>query len=102
MSSFTARLITPISTSILLGGAAVLFSSAVLAVLLSSVTPEAKAATEVTRTIHLSYAKGNRLPPSDRGTACSSLGWPNYEQACLFDRRRPADEPRRVRVIASR
>ena len=102
MFTSNAKSITPVAVSILLAGAAVLLSSVVLAALLSSVAPEAKAASDVTRTIHLSYAKGNRLPPSDRGTACSWFGWPHYEQACLFDRRRPADEPRRVRVIASR
>ena len=44
-------------------------------------------------------AKGDRLPNALKGAACSPSGWPNYEQECLFDRRRDADDTRLVRVI---
>jgi hypothetical protein len=48
------------------------------------------------------HAKGDRLPVFFKGTACSSLGWPHYEQACQFDMRRSADDVRIVRVLALR
>ena len=43
--------------------------------------------------------KGDRLALRTQGTACSDLGWPHYEQHCIFDRSRPADDVRTVRVI---
>jgi len=43
--------------------------------------------------------KGNRLALRTQGTACSDLGWPHYEQHCIFDRSRPADEVRTIRII---
>jgi hypothetical protein len=43
--------------------------------------------------------KADRLALRTQGTACSDLGWPHYEQHCIFDRSRPADEVRTVRVI---
>jgi hypothetical protein len=48
-------------------------------------------------------AKADRLPQLLTGAACSARGWPNYEQRCQFDLRRPADAlSRTVRVIAMR
>jgi hypothetical protein len=46
-------------------------------------------------------AKGDRLVML-KGAACSTLGWPNYEDICRFDARQPADERRTIRVIALR
>ena len=43
--------------------------------------------------------KADRLALRTQGTACSDRGWPHYEQHCIFDRSRPADEVRTVRVI---
>jgi hypothetical protein len=34
-----------------------------------------------------------------KGGACSLLEWPNYEQSCQFDQRRPARVMRTVRII---
>ena len=47
-------------------------------------------------------AKADRLPPRTQGTACSDRGWPHYEQHCIFDRSKPADQVRIVRVISLR
>ena len=52
--------------------------------------------------IMLPDAKGDRQALRTQGTACSALGWPHYEQHCIFDRSRPADEVRTVRVISLR
>jgi len=46
--------------------------------------------------------KGDRLALRTQGTACSDLGWPHYEQHCIFDRSRSADDVRTVRVIVLR
>lgn len=46
--------------------------------------------------------KADRLTSVARGSACSLQGWPNYEQECQFDMRRPADDTRTVRVISLR
>jgi hypothetical protein len=103
-TSFSIRSITPVAASLLVGSLAVLASSVVLAVVLSSVALEATAAPQGMSAGHLAHAKahakGDRLPARVTGTACSTLGWPHYEQSCLFDSRRPAAEPRTVRVIA--
>ena len=48
------------------------------------------------------FLKGDRLPILLKGSACSTLGWPHYEQHCLVDWRRTADEIPNVRVIALR
>jgi hypothetical protein len=50
----------------------------------------------------VSSTKGDRLPVLSKGTACSSLGWPHYEQSCQFDMRRQANDLRTVRVISLR
>jgi hypothetical protein len=34
------------------------------------------------------------------GTACSSRGWPTFEEKCQFDLRQPGHEARIVRIIA--
>jgi hypothetical protein len=73
-----------------------------LAVFLTAVAPAAKAGSPVKRAVHEPHAKGDRLPALAKGTACSSRGWPHYEQSCQFDMRRPATDARSVRVIALR
>jgi hypothetical protein len=45
------------------------------------------------------FAKGDRLPTLVKGAACAQRAWPNYEQGCLFDSRRPAADVRKVSVI---
>jgi hypothetical protein len=75
----------------LLGGAAVFLPG----------VPVVKAA-PLPAAAHQHLAKADRLPVLVKGTACTSLGWPHYEQKCQFDIRRPADDVRPVRVIASR
>jgi hypothetical protein len=84
-----------IMVATLAGGMAV-FLSGVLAV---SAEPQV-AAPQVS--VAVSHAKGDRLPVLLKGTACSPLGWPHYEQSCQFDQRRSADQARAVRVIALR
>jgi len=42
--------------------------------------------------------KGDRLVVA-KGAACAQRAWPNYEPGCLFDKRRPADEVRKISVI---
>jgi len=73
----------------LIGGSAV-FLSGVL---------EVKAGPQPSPAVH--QTKSDRLV-IPRGAACSALGWPNYEQSCQFDMRRPADDKRTIRVIALR
>jgi hypothetical protein len=46
-----------------------------------------------------SHTKGDRLPMRSTGSACSSFGWPNYEQSCQFDLSRSSDAARTVRVL---
>jgi hypothetical protein len=72
-----------------------------LAVLLPGV-PEVKAAPPSEAAVHQVLAKSDRLPLLATGAACSSLAWPNYEQACQFDMRRRGGELRPVRIIALR
>ncbi len=91
--SITAQSITAIAAAAAVAG---------LAVFLTSVAPEAKAEPRVKVAVHQHHAKGNRLVVVARGTACSLRGWPNYEQSCQFDLRRPANEARTVRIIALR
>ena len=64
-----------------------------LAIVLTTVVPEAKAEAAV---------KADRLPSVAKGAACSLQSWPNYERACEFDLRRSTDTARTVRVIALR
>jgi hypothetical protein len=59
------------------------------------VVPEAKAYPQVTVALPALV-----LPPIAKGNACSSRGWPHFEQGCLFDVRVPANDVRgSVRVI---
>ena len=73
-----------------------------LVVFLTSVVPEAKADSQVKDAAHQPYAEGDRLPVLAKGAACSTRGWPHYEQTCQFDKRRAANEARKVRVIVLR
>jgi hypothetical protein len=95
--SFSKPLVTiasagAIMTAILIGGV-VVFLSGVLEV---SAEPQVKVA------VHQSDTKSDRLQVLLKGAACSSRGWPNYEQGCQFDMRRLVDDARTVRVIALR
>ncbi len=69
-----------------------------VALFLSGV-PDARAETQDRVVAH---AKGDRLLVLTKGTACSSQGWPHFEQGCQFDMRRQADDVRAVRIIALR
>ena len=62
------------------------------------VVPEANAHPEMTVALP-APALVDRFPAIAKGNACSSRGWPNYEQGCLFDLRTPANDLRTVRVI---
>jgi len=75
-------------------------TAATLVSVLLAGAPAVKAAPQIEAASHLALAKADRLPLAAKGSACSSLGWPNYEAACQFDLRRPAGETRTVRVIA--
>lgn len=68
-------------------------------VLLTSVAPKAMA-----EPVHgtIQFTKGDRLAVQRTDVACASQNWPHYDQTCQFDRRRPADELRAVRIIALR
>lgn len=68
---------------------------------LAAAVPKAEAGIEgATQTSH---AKAGGLPQHETGSACSSRSWPNYDAACRFDRRRPANETQTARrVIALR
>jgi hypothetical protein len=93
LNNTTAKSITAMAAAALLAGLAVLFAS---------IVPEARAETQIAGALHPSFAKGDRLPAAEMGAACSSRGWPYYEQNCQFDLRRPAHEARTVRIIALR
>ena len=89
--SITANAITAVATAAL---------AATLTIFLTpGVVPEAKAHSQVTVMLP-APAVADAIPA--RGSACSSRGWPNYEQSCLFDLRTPANEVRTVRVIGLR
>ena len=75
---------------------------ATLVTVLLQGVPAVKAEPQIKAATQLALAKADRLPLAAKGTACSSLGWPNYEAICQFDMRRPAGETRTVRVIALR
>ena len=92
MFKFTAKSSTVMAAAALVAG---------LAALCASIVPEARAAAEIEGTIHQSL-KGDRLPSLAMGAACSSQGWPHYEQNCQFDLRTPTHEARAVRILALR
>ena len=71
-----------------------------LAVFLTSIPPEAEAASRVSDAFSQLHAKGERALV--QGAACSPQGWPYYKQICQFDLRKPANEARTVRIIALR
>jgi hypothetical protein len=75
-------------------GAAALASLIAVSIVLA---PPAKAA-QTQDTVQW-HTKGDRLTMRSTGSACSSLGWPNYEQSCQFDLIRSVDRPRTVRVL---
>jgi hypothetical protein len=91
--------IAPRATAIASGG--LLLAAGLTGTFFLSGVPDVRAETPTTIASQRS-AKGDRLPVFVKGTACSSLGWPHYEQTCQFDMRRSADEARAVRVIALR
>lgn len=69
--------------------------------------PQAMAETVVAQpavadNLHQAAVKGDRFHALASGAACSSRGWPYYEQACQFDLRGPAASARMIRVIAIR
>jgi hypothetical protein len=98
LSSFNApRAATIASVGLLLAAA----STGAIAFFLSGVL-EVRAEAPVEIAVHQQHAKSDRLPVFVKGTACSSLGWPHYEQTCQFDMRRAAGEARTVRVIVLR
>jgi hypothetical protein len=92
MFKFTAKASTVMAAAALVAG---------LAALCASIVPEARAAADVEGAIHQSL-KGDRLPSFAGGAACSSQGWPHYEQICQFDLRTPTHEARAVRILALR
>jgi hypothetical protein len=71
-----------------------------LALVAATVAPPAKAEPRIAG-MHLGLTKADRLP-APKGAACSGLGWPYYEQRCLFDRTRVRHEAGGFRVIAMR
>jgi hypothetical protein len=79
--SVIAKSITAVTAAALAAG---------LLVGLTSVAPEAEAKVPV----------AVELPALLKGAACSSRGWPHYDQGCQFDLR--GSEARTVRVIALR
>ncbi len=89
----TTKSVTAMAVAALLAGLAVFFASLV---------PEARAEAWVADALHQPYAKGDHMPALVTGAECSSREWPDYEQGCQFDLRRPAHEARTVRIIALR
>jgi len=67
--------------------------------------PEAKAHAQDLVLPATAPAMAGRLPAiaqGEKGNACSSRGWPHYEQNCLFDLRTSSNEARTVRLIVLR
>jgi hypothetical protein len=79
---------------------AILVAGAGLAAFLASFVPQTKAESPVAGSLYAVLAKADRLPVQDG--ACASQAWPQYEQGCEFDLRRPAHAARAVRFIALR
>jgi len=71
-----------------------------VAVVMMPGAPQALTMTRVEGATAPSHRKADRLPLLVTGAACSSHSWPNYDQSCQFDLRRPAGEVRTVRVVA--
>lgn len=89
----TAKSVTAVAAAALLAGLAIFFVS---------LAPEARAEAQVAGSLHQSYAEGGHLPALVMGAECSSHEWPQYEQGCEFDLRRPAHDARTVRIIVLR
>ena len=67
------------STTVLLGSAVGMAIFFILA-------PPAKAQPQVlSADFEHALAKGDRLRPLVKGSACSARSWPNYDQSCQFD-----------------
>lgn len=94
--SFSASLLT------MAASASAVMATMVLGVFLISGMPDAKAKPVKQAAVEHTGAKGDRLPVLQKGAACSSRAWPNYEPHCQFDMRRPFAEMRTVRLIALR
>jgi hypothetical protein len=73
-----------------------------LAVFLVSGVADARAKLVTKVEVQQTQGKGDRLPILQKGAACSSRGWPNYEPSCQFDMRRPWADMPTVRIIALR
>jgi hypothetical protein len=82
----------------LFAAVAIILSLSGSAVFLFSQVSEAVAQPVSLSTVQQPYPKGDRIPFPAKGAACSSQGWPHYEQECLFDHR--SDGRKMVRVIA--
>ncbi len=67
---------------------------------LTTLAPPAPEANALANSPALPQAAAN--VNSLKGTACSVHGWPDFEQSCQFDFRKPANEARKVRIIAVR
>jgi hypothetical protein len=52
--------------------------------------------------LHQTEANRDRQLILQKGAACSSRAWPNYEPRCQFDKRRPFGEMPTVRIIVIR
>jgi hypothetical protein len=79
-------------------GAAVL--GLTLATVFASASPPAQAEPEIASALHRPLSKADRLPVRTVGAACSSKGWPYYDQSCRFDLRTLDTSAPMVRVIA--
>ena len=93
LKSGTATSITAIIVAALVAGVAVFLTSGV---------PGAKAEPQAKAALLQPDAKNDALRALITGTACSSRGWPHYEQSCLFDLRGAAHKAPTVRIIAVR
>jgi hypothetical protein len=98
MSKFT-------TTSGFVVGAAVLgltLAIVFLATVFASASAPAQAEPEIASAVHRPLGKADHLPVRTVGAACSSKGWPYYDQGCRFDLRTLDKEAPTVRVIALR
>ena len=75
-------------------------AAAGLGAFLVSVMPEAQADAPVMGSLEVSSAKADSLPALANRATCLSQAWPQYDRSCQFDRRRPGNAARAVRVIA--
>jgi hypothetical protein len=89
----TVASVSAVMTATFLGG---------LAAFLISGVPDARAKPVTQVAVQQTHGKGDRLPTLQKGAACSSRGWPNYEPRCQFDMRRPWADMPTVRIIALR